>query len=61
MSDEILSREPWPAQGIEHYDAIEEGSWEYLMHYRLKGFVFETSQKPSPEEILLRWGYHFGH
>ncbi len=56
MEDQILSKEAWPAQGIEHYSVIEDGAWGYLIFYKDKGFVFSSENKPSRDEILARWG-----
>lgn len=60
MSDEILTREPWPALGIESYKSIDNGEWGYLIHYRSGKFVFDESVKPSREEIMRRWSYRLG-
>ena len=56
MEDVVISKEPWPEKGIEHYRSIENGPWGYLVHYQTKGFVFEIHERPTAPEILERWG-----
>lgn len=56
MEDEILSKEPWPARGIDSYQSIEDGPWGYLVNYKTKGFVFEWNETPTTDEIMARWG-----
>lgn len=56
MEDVVISKEPWPSKGIQHYKSIESGPWGYLVHYQTKGFVFLAHERPTTEEILMRWG-----
>jgi len=52
---QIVSTEPWPAQGIEHYKSIADGDWGYLHVFDDGHFEFDCSQHPSADEILARW------
>lgn len=52
----IISEEPWPAEGIDNYNKIEDGEWGYLTYSEENGFQFDSSRKPPDDEILKRWG-----
>jgi len=52
----LLSREPWPALGIENYRVIEDGPWGFLSVHADGRFEFQADTTPSREEILARWG-----
>lgn len=52
----IVSREPWPANGIETYNCIEDGPWGYLLYTVENGFEFDSSTRPTDREIIDRWG-----
>ena len=55
MNRNILSKEPWPAIGINHYRSIDDGPWGYLILYDDGKFEFDDSQQPSDKEIVERW------
>lgn len=52
---QIVSCEPWPAKGIEHYQSVADGKWGYLRLFDDGHFEFDDSQSPPPDEILARW------
>ena len=51
----IVSREPWPAEGIEKYHAIDDGRWGYLLLFEDGHFEFDSEVSPERAEILARW------
>jgi len=51
----IVSREPWPAEGIEKYHAINDGKWGYLLLFDDGHFEFDSEITPERTEILARW------
>lgn len=54
----ILERTAWPAGPLENYASITSGEWGYLVVYSDGSFDFDKA-KPSDEEIIGRWGFHF--
>jgi hypothetical protein len=57
MSDNDF-KEAWPEKPIEEYENINDGRWGYLIHENGQ-FNFDTSERPSDDEIMARWGKHF--
>lgn len=52
---QLVSCEPWPAKGIEHYQSIADGDWGYLKVFEDGRFEFDSQTMPKREEILQRW------
>lgn len=57
-SPHTCEREAWPAQGIRHDSSIDDYTWGYLRIDDNGSATFDESEKPSREEILLRWGHY---
>ena len=55
---ELVAREPWPAEGIKSNSRIEDYRWGYLLQYSNGRFEFDTSTRPSDEEIMQRWWFY---
>ena len=51
----LVSREPWPAEGIEKYRAVADGKWGYLLLFEDGHFEFDSEVTPGRTEILERW------
>jgi len=59
-SKTLVSREPWPAEGIERYHAIDDGKWGYLLLFDDGHFEFDSDVTPERAEILDRWSAYLG-
>ncbi len=51
----LVSSEPWPAKGIEHYKTIADGDWGFLCVFEDGRFEFDSELTPERAEILDRW------
>ena len=50
-----MSREPWPADGIDKYRSVDDGKWGYLLLFEDGHFEFDSEVSPQRHEILKRW------
>jgi hypothetical protein len=55
----VVSCEPWPAQGIKSNSSIADYDWGYLRYYSDGQFDFDAHTRPSNQEIVERWGIYF--
>lgn len=55
----VASKEAWPAVSIDRYSRIEDGDWGYLIFYSDNSFEFDSTARPTNEEIMTRWGRRF--
>lgn len=53
---ELITKEPWPQNGIYSYSTLSDGPWGYLYQFEGGEFVFDLAARPSDKAILLRWG-----
>lgn len=56
---EIVSREPWPEQGIYNYRSIDDGEWGWLLFFSDNTYCFSRNDPPDRAQILARWGSYF--
>ena len=52
---QLVSSEPWPSKGIQHYKSIADGDWGFLHVFEDGHFEFDSESVPNREEILQRW------
>ena len=55
----LVTKAPWPAEGIEYGSQLEDYCWGYLYLYDDGDFEFIADEQPESEEIQARWGHYF--